>query len=149
MPKRTQKLQKNKPYLGPPLPDDIIRMILVHATHSGATVRVVCKAWLRISNSLTPFFINRMNAMQIALTKQAAMRKADEDDKDHEEALIPLVSVPFVASRLKKRLTMQLMAPILLKYGVPASGFDPDTRMMAQALAHQLCYETDDEEYEY
>ena len=91
MPKRTHKLRKNKPDLGPPLPDDIIRMILMHASHSGATVRVVCKAWLRISNSLTPFFINRMNAMQIALTKQAARRKPApknnevEDDEDDEE----------------------------------------------------------------
>ena len=48
--KRRHNLRKNKPYLGPPLPDDITRMILMHATHSGATVRVVCKSWLRISN---------------------------------------------------------------------------------------------------
>ena len=149
MPKRTHKLRKNKPYLGPPLPDDIIRMILMHATHSGATVRVVCKAWLRISNSLTPFFINRMNAMQIALTKQAAMRKPAPKDDDENEGEFENAMVGFVAMRLNERLNMQLMSPILLKYGVPASGFDPDTRMMAQALAHQLCYETDDEEYEY
>ena len=50
--------------------------------------------------------------------------------------------------RLNERLNMQLMSPILLKYGVPASsGFYPDTKEMAKALplAEQLCYETDDE----
>jgi len=147
MPKRTQKLQK-KLYLGPPLPDDIIRMILMHATHSGATVRVVCKSWLRISNSLTPFFINRMNAMQIALTKQASMRKPAPKNDEEDEGVFEEAMVGFVASRLNKRLNMQMMAPILLKYGVPASsGFYPGTKEMAKALAEQLCYETDDEEY--
>ena len=120
MPKRTHKLRKNKPYLGPPLPDDIIRMILMHATHSGATVRVVCKAWLRISNSLTPFFINRMNAMQIALTKQAAMRKPtqknDEDDEDDEE-MAECESV--VALRLMTRTNKEIMGPMLAMFGVP------------------------------
>ena len=146
MPKRTHKLLKKKSYLGPPLPDDIIRMILMHATHSGATVRVVCKAWLRISNSLTPFFINRMNAMQIALTKQAAMRKPDPKNDEEDEGEFEEAMVGFVASRLNKRLNMQMMAPILLKYGVPVSpGLYPGDKDMATALAEQLCYETDDE----
>ncbi len=136
-------------YLGPSLPGDIIRMILMHATHSGATVRVVCKAWLRISNSLTPFFINRMNAMQIALTKQAAMRKPGPKNDEEDEGVFEEAMVGFVASRLKKRLNAQMMAPILVKFGIPASqsGFSTGAEGMSEALAEQLCYETDDEEY--
>ena len=145
--KRRHNLRKNKPYLGPPLPDDIIRMILMHATHSGATVRVVCKAWLRISNSLTPFFINRMNAMQIALTKQAAMRKPRkidvfvEDEEDEEMAECEHI----VAMRLMARASKEMMAPMLATFGVPLMLHD--TELMATALAEQLCNETDDEEY--
>ena len=43
---------KRVPYEGDPLPDDVVRIILKHAAEAGIAARVVCKAWLRVSNSL-------------------------------------------------------------------------------------------------
>ena len=123
------------------------RVQIVVAHKQLAHLRVVCKLWLRISNSLTPFFINRMNAMQIALTKQAAMRKPRkidvfvEDEEDEEMAECEHI----VAMRLMARASKEMMAPMLATFGVPLMLHD--TELMATALAEQLCNETDDEEY--
>lgn len=112
--------------------------------HSGVTVRVVCKAWLRISNSLTPFFINRINAMQIALIKQAVMRKPTLKET-YEQTWDE-----FVAMRLKKHLNTKLLVPLLIKFGIPPCSFDrTDADGMAEALAGRLCCYSDDEDCPY
>lgn len=138
----------NKPYAAPPLPDDIIRMIIMRATHSGTTVRVVCKAWLRISNSLTPFLINRMNIMNSML--QVALRKlavAAINDNEEDEEMAACENV--VAMRLMARTTKEQMGSMLAMFGVQHNVLDDggdDDGDLAAALAEQLCNETDDEE---
>jgi hypothetical protein len=55
---------KHVAYKDDPPSDDIARMILMFLAEHGVSARGVCKAWLNISNSLTPFFLNRMMALQ-------------------------------------------------------------------------------------
>lgn len=89
------------PYTGDPLPDDIVRLILKYAAEKGIAARLVCKTWLNVSNSLTPYmyFINRMKAFQElnARIKEASKKIAmarvfdseQEQDMDWAEMSVP------------------------------------------------------------
>eukprot|EP00966_Prymnesium_polylepis_P273930 6328052-Prymnesium_polylepis.1 len=72
---RKDKAIKQVAYKGEPLGDDIVRIILMSAAENGVAARAVCKAWLNVSNSLTPFFIKRRMDLQTlnARTKKAAL----------------------------------------------------------------------------
>ena len=58
-------------YKGDPFPDDIVRVILKHAAQEGMAARAVCKGWLRVSNSLVPFFLNCMKALKEQIITRA------------------------------------------------------------------------------
>ena len=114
----------------------------MHVTHNCATMRAVCKSWLRVSNSLTPFFMNRMEKMQVALTKKARSIHDPYDEEVWQEC------EAVVAMRLLSRpLIRSLMPALLEQFGIPhgTEVFGGDIPM-ASALAEQLCNETDDEE---
>ena len=114
-------------------PDDVTRIILKHVAEDGKVLRAVCKSWLRISSSLMPFFLNRMKAMQTRI----AMLEEQLDLPDMEW------TCRLSTMRLLKRGNLSHIACLCRDFGVNVSG---TKQQLAENLAEQLHYETDDDE---
>jgi hypothetical protein len=143
---RKDKAIKQVAYKGEPLGDDIVRIILMSAAENGVAARAVCKAWLNVSNSLTPFFIKRRMDLQTlnARTKKAALtvyrhiRRANTSE--------PARALEWAADISAMRLTLKAppekMINMLASYQITPPGA-ATTNQLAAMLSEQLHYETD------
>ena len=143
---RKDKAIKQVAYKGEPLSDDIVRIILMFAAEKGVAARMVCKAWLNVSNSLTPLFINWMMALQEqnARIKEAAMNIAMHRANSSEPARALEWASDVSAMRLMLKAPREKMINMLASYQITPPG-DATTNQLAVMLAQQLHYETDDD----
>ena len=117
----------------------------MYAAEQGIAARAVCRAWLNVSNSLTPFFLNRMAALQAqnASIKEAAKKMALERASSQGDFLEMAWAVNVSAMRLTLKAPREKMIDMLASYQI----FPPDTTTtneLALMLAEQLHYNTDD-----
>ena len=140
---------KHVAYKGDPPSDDIVRMILMFLAEQGVAARRVCKAWLNISNSLTPFFLNRMMALQAqnAKTKEAAMHFCYYRANSSDQARALEWAADISVMRLTLKAPREKMIDMLASYQITAAG-DATTNDLAMMLAQQLHYETDTDDDE-
>lgn len=131
--KRNRPIQQ-VPYTGETLGDDIVRIILMYAAEQDIAARAVCRAWLNVSNSLTPFFLNRMAALQAqnASIKEAAKKMALERASSQGDFLEMAWAVNVSAMRLTLKTPREKMIDTTT------------TNELALMLAEQLHYNTDD-----
>lgn len=130
------KQDMHVPYKGDPLPDDIVRFILKYAAEEGVAARAVCKTWLRVSNSLLPFFLNRIKAVMEQHEKQIRIY--------HTEVLEMAWPIEVTRQRLQKKMSREKMVDMLSSYDLSFPE-TTSTGTLAIVLAEQLHYETADE----
>ena len=130
---------KHVPYKGDPLPDDIVRIILKRAAEKGIVAREVCKAWLNVSNSLIPFFLNTMKSIQ----NENRMMRAQ---LDHLRDTIEAEGEDFAwackvsTMRMVGKCRKETLVMLCNDFDIPASG---TKERLADDLGEQLHYETD------